>query len=276
MSGLRPVDLAREHGISTQAVRNYQHAGCLPPTERTASGYRVYTRVHATALRTYLALVRGYGHAAGGQIMRAVHGGDIGEALAVIDAGHEQMHRDRKTLDAARRAVEHLTANAPADPRRTRAGPRVLTIGDLAHRLGLDPATLRVWERNGILVPRRDPSTGYRVYGEDDVRDAELAHLLRRGGRLLDQIAMVIQQIRTAGGTEELSRTLDDWRCRHTEQGIAMLDAAGSLNAYLAVLARPIPARTRRSERRSTASFRPPSEMSAGVASIVSSAGGAP
>nr|WP_016701425.1 MerR family DNA-binding transcriptional regulator [Actinoalloteichus caeruleus] len=35
---MRPVDLAREHGLSTQAIRNYEDAGVLPPAERSGSG----------------------------------------------------------------------------------------------------------------------------------------------------------------------------------------------------------------------------------------------
>ncbi|KIX73216.1 MerR family transcriptional regulator, partial [Streptomyces sp. MBRL 601] len=46
---LRPVDLARAHGLSTQAVRNYEEAGILPAAGRTRSGYRVYTPLHAAA-----------------------------------------------------------------------------------------------------------------------------------------------------------------------------------------------------------------------------------
>ncbi|WP_416591505.1 MerR family DNA-binding transcriptional regulator [Micromonospora sp. LOL_015] len=38
---VRPVDLAREHGLSPQAVRNYEQAGVLPAAARTAAGYRV-------------------------------------------------------------------------------------------------------------------------------------------------------------------------------------------------------------------------------------------
>jgi hypothetical protein len=37
---LRPVDLARRHGLSTQAIRNYEAAGILPDAERTPHGYR--------------------------------------------------------------------------------------------------------------------------------------------------------------------------------------------------------------------------------------------
>ncbi len=44
-----------------------------------------------------------------------------------------------------------------------------LTIGDLAHRTGLAPATLRAWEtRFGFPVPRRLAS-GHRRYAEHDV-----------------------------------------------------------------------------------------------------------
>ncbi|MGW2410633.1 MerR family transcriptional regulator [Streptomyces tubercidicus] len=235
---VRPADLAREHGISTQAVRNYERDGCLPPAERTRSGYRIYTEVHAEALRAYLSLVPGYGYAAGGQIMNAVHRGEIDEALTIIDRGHGQLLRDRETLEAVRRAVDHLTVeseagSAPSAERATR------TVGELAHQLGVTPATLRNWEAVGIVVPARDPVTGYRVFRASDIRDAELAHLLRRGGYPLEHIATVVQQIRTAGGTDSLSQALDDWRQKLTERGLAMLDAATHLSRYLGLIDGP-------------------------------------
>lgn len=48
---MRPVDLARERGLSTQAVRNYEEAGILPRADRTASGYRFYDALHWSALK---------------------------------------------------------------------------------------------------------------------------------------------------------------------------------------------------------------------------------
>ncbi|MET7443325.1 MerR family transcriptional regulator, partial [Streptomyces sp. NPDC005568] len=94
-------------------------------------------------------------------------------------------------------------------------------------------ATLRNWEAAGILCPGREPVTGHRVYGADDIRDAELAHLLRRGGHPLDHISAVVRQIRTAGGTQALSAALDDWRRRLTARGVAMLGAAALLAPYV-------------------------------------------
>lgn len=227
MSTYRPADLAREHGLSTQAVRNYEAAGFIPPARRSPSGYRIYTDVHAAALRAYLALVPAYGHAAAGQVMTAFVADDVDRALLVIDRGHAQLLHDRETLDSVRKAVGHLTDVTPA-------GPDTRTIGELAHQLRVTPATLRNWEDAGILTPARDPATGFRRYDANDVRDAELAHLLRRGGYLLDHIATVIQQVRTAGGTEALSRALADWQAKLTTQGLAMLTAATQLHHYLA------------------------------------------
>ncbi|MCP9987521.1 MerR family DNA-binding transcriptional regulator [Streptomyces sudanensis] len=302
MRTLRPVDLAREHGISTQAVRNHERDGFIPPAERTRSGYRVYTELHAAALRAYLSLVRAYGHATAGQIMTALHHDRLDDALTAVDRGHDQLLRDRQTLDAVRAAVDHLTrapgavagrgeemgavtgrsegpgaapgrsagpsavagrSGAPgaapdrvgapgAAPARSAApgavagrpevpgadagrgtGPGPLSVGELARRLRVTPATLRNWEAAGVLAPGRDPLTGHRVFRAPDVRDAELAHLLRRGGHPLRHIATVVRQVRTAGGTDALAAALDDWRGKLTARGLAMLDAAAHLGRYL-------------------------------------------
>ncbi|WP_214110993.1 MerR family transcriptional regulator [Acrocarpospora catenulata] len=229
---LRPIDLAREHGLSTQAVRNYEEAGILPPAERSPHGYRGYTPRHAAALRTFLALIPAHGHPTAGAIMRAVNGDAIEEALRLIDESHAELAGDRDTLEAVERALRDLAP--PHEPARLRElEPGVTFIGPLARRLGIRPATLRKWERAGLIVPRRDRSTGYRVYTSADVRDVLLAHQLRRGGYGLEQIARVLERVRAAGGPEPLQATLREWRDRLTARGLAMLAAAAALDTYL-------------------------------------------
>ncbi len=259
---LRPVDLARGHGLSTQAVRNYEEDGILPAADRTRHGYRTYTPLHAQALRAFLALAPGHGHRAAASIMRAVNGGEAEEAFRLIDEGHAQLLDDRRTLRAVEGALRALEPDAtPGTGGRTGPGGRAGTggragsapparpggeagsaaaaepggtfIGPLAGRLGVRPATLRAWERAGLVRPRRDPRTGYRVYDGADVRDALLAHQLRRGGYLLEQIAPLIAQVRSAGGLEPLEGALRDWRARLSARGRAMLAGAAELEAYL-------------------------------------------
>ncbi|MEV2232005.1 TioE family transcriptional regulator [Streptomyces phaeochromogenes] len=241
---LRPVDLARGHGLSTQAVRNYEEAGILPVADRTPTGYRTYTSLHAGALRAFLALVPGHGHQTATSIMCAVNQGAVDEAFRLIDDSHAQLLDDRRTLQAVESALRDLEPTAAPEPDAASgphaasgpgasSGPVDRFIGPLAEELGIRPATLRKWERAGLMRPRRDPLTGYRVYDESDVRDARLAHQLRRGGYLLEQIAPLIAQVRSAGGLEPLEAALSDWRGRVSARGRAMLTGAAELEAYL-------------------------------------------
>ncbi|MFG3525953.1 TioE family transcriptional regulator [Streptomyces sp. NPDC047917] len=233
---LRPVDLAREHGLSTQAVRNYEEAGILPAADRTPHGYRAYTPLHAGALRAFLALVPGHGHGTATSIMRAVNRDAVDEALHLIDESHAQLLDDRQTLRAVERALRDLDGAAGSGPGSvpaTGSGRGSTFIGPLARQLGIRPATLRKWERAGLVLPPRDPGTGYRVYDEAAVRDARLIHQLRRGGYLLEQIAPLIAQVRAAGGPEPLEATLRGWHARLSARGRAMLSGAAELEAYL-------------------------------------------
>lgn len=236
---LRPIDLAREHGLSTQAIRNYEDAGILPAAVRTASGYRTYTPLHARALRAFLALLPGHGHQTAAAIMRAVNDGDTAGALRLVDESHVQLLDDRRTLQAVESALRDLDPAGTRNGTETgaaptpRTGPRDTFIGPLAAQLRLRPATLRTWERAGLVRPRRDPQTGYRVYDEAAVRDARLTHQLRRGGYLLEQIAPLIAQVRSAGGLAPLEAALADWHDGLSARGRAMLAGAAALQEYL-------------------------------------------
>ncbi|WP_152360584.1 TioE family transcriptional regulator [Microlunatus speluncae] len=227
---LRPADLARRHGISTQAVRNYEQDGFLPPADRTPSGYRIYTELHAAALRAFVELAAAHGHAIAGPLMQALTARRLDLALGLLDDSHALLARDRQTLAAVRAAVGEL-AETGDDPNREPIGE--LGIGALAYRLGVTPATIRTWERSGILRPERDPATGYRSFRADDVRDAELTHLLRRGGTPLGRIATVVDQVRRAGGSTALAASLDEWGQRLIRRGVAMITADRALADYL-------------------------------------------
>ena len=62
-----------------------------------------------------------------------------------------------------------------------------LTIGDLAARTGLTPATLRMWEqRHGFPVPQRLES-GHRRYAESDVLAVRRVRERQEGGVRLDR-----------------------------------------------------------------------------------------
>ncbi|KXP04024.1 MerR family transcriptional regulator [Tsukamurella pseudospumae] len=225
-SVLRPVDLARPHGLSAQAVRNYEDQGILPPAERTPSGYRAYTPTHRLALGAFLALIPGCGHARAGSVLRAVHRGDLEAAFTLLDEAHGELAGDRDTLRRVRAALDGLH-DPDDDP------GSALFVGDVARLLGVVPATLRAWERAGIVEPRRDRGTGYRIYSPADVRDARMAEQLRRGGFGLARIAELTEQVRSAGGVGPLRETLDGWQASLTRRGHALVSGAAALDSLL-------------------------------------------
>ena len=227
---LRPIDLARAAGISTQQVRNHADEGLLPPTPRTASGYRVFTPHHRRALLTYRALYAAFGSHTSRAIMHAVLVQDTDRALELIDAAHADLHRHRQALDQAGQAlsaIAHHTENAPIPP----SGD--LRIGEVAAHLGVRTSALRVWEQAGLLTPRRDHTTGYRTYTPADVRLARIVHLLRQVGYPLPDIGPVLERLSHSGDTTALNQALDQRSHNLLGRSRAMLTAAAHLDDYL-------------------------------------------
>jgi DNA-binding transcriptional MerR regulator len=221
---MRPIDLARVHGLSAQAVRNYEDAGLLPPATRSASGYRQYSERHKLALDAFLALAPGLGHAAASAIMVAVNTDRLDDALHLIDRGHAELISTRAIIDAVETTLRDITVQlwdrAP------------ISIGPLAHQLGLQPATLRRWEQDGLLRPSRDRD-GHRVYVAGDVRDAHLVGQLRRAGHAIADIRLLLDQLRDTRDPAQVTHALAARRRALTARARAMLAGAAALNRYL-------------------------------------------
>jgi len=65
----------------------------------------------------------------------------------------------------------------------------LLTVGQLARRVGLTAKALRHYDRIGLLTPAAvDPATGYRRYGAEQVDRARLVQVLRSVDVPLEQV----------------------------------------------------------------------------------------
>ena len=69
-----------------------------------------------------------------------------------------------------------------------------LTIGELSRRTGLPVKTLRFWSDEGLLPPATRSSSGYRLYGEDEMIRLDLVRTLRDAGFSLDTIRKVLRR----------------------------------------------------------------------------------
>lgn len=201
----RLVEPARLARVSAQQVRNYLDMGVLPPVERTANGYRAFTTHHADALITTRALAAGHGWRRA-TIMSSIHRGDIGSALAAIDDSHAELAGERVHIALA------AQASAAADP--APATRRAARIGELVRDIGVRPPVLRLWEKRGLLRPRRDSANGHRVFDAAEQRTAHLATVLRRGNYPFTIVQAVIDTLRSTGDAHralaELARRDED------------------------------------------------------------------
>lgn len=165
------------------------------------------------------------------EIMRAINAGEPESAYRLIDAAHIALVTERDTRTKVATALGALSTGTPTPIH----GPP-LTVGELARRLGVHAATLRTWEAEGILRPTRDGATGYREYGPDSVRDAEIVKQLRRGGYPLRQVAQFLDALREAGSTDALTAFLDSWQHRLSTRSREFLTGAAQLDNYLTML----------------------------------------
>jgi DNA-binding transcriptional MerR regulator len=260
---LRVSELARRAGISVQQVRTYADRGLLPPVERTASGYRVFTTVHERALHTVRRMAAGHGWQRTGEIMRAVHEGRVEAALALLDDSHAELSRERAALVRVLGAFDALAGSAgrtsavdsadrPSATLDEHRPPQVLAgltappapvapargrrIGEVAELVGVRTSALRVWEAMGLLRPGREQATGYRLYDAREVRKAQVLALLRRAHYPLPTVAAVMRELESTGNPQRLRAALD--RRSHDLHRLSLLrlDGSAALHDYLSTV----------------------------------------
>lgn len=232
---MRAVDLARSAGISVQQVRNYVELGILPPVERAANGYRVYTDDHAAALSAARRIAAGHGWKHARTIMRAVHDGDLETALATLDRSHAELDRERSDIDRVLGAFD-MVASDPPKPARPR---RKVRVGEVAEAVGVRASSLRLWEQRGLLRPGRDGGTGHRVYDEPELRKARVVALLRRGGYPFPTVRAVLEEMDATGSPERVRAELGARGKDLHQRSLRRLRATAALFEYLRRLDAP-------------------------------------
>ena len=99
-----------------------------------------------------------------------------------------------------------------------------LSPTEAAKELGVSPKALRVYERRGLIAPRRSES-GWRVYGPEDLRRARKVVALRAVGFSLTQISGLLTDSKPAELAEALTAqqaALED-RLRETSLALSRL-----------------------------------------------------
>ncbi|WP_330234161.1 MerR family transcriptional regulator [Nocardia sp. NBC_00508] len=230
---MRTVDVARQAGYSVQQIRNLERAGVLPTVTRTPAGYRRYGEIHLRSALAYRALAVGVGPVEAKRIVRAVHERPAAEVLALLDAAHARLDRDRTDLELAKRAAEAISAEPIDDVRPSDS----MGVSELAAALGVRPSTLRHWDAEGLVVPDRVAAQGARRYSPDQVRDARIVHQLRSAGYRIDTLRTLMPDLPRGNRSEDVAAALDAREAGIAARSRALLDAAAALSAVLVLAA---------------------------------------
>jgi DNA-binding transcriptional MerR regulator len=192
----RPIDIARELGISTSTLRHYEAWGIVPPVARANNGYRIYTEEHVTYFRCIREMEPGYYLNRIGEVMRHLMAGRVDDALWIIAEAKAELVKERKI---ALQAIEMLDRSQEEMGKQlTHALEKrtaIRTIGDVASLTGIPVTAIRYWEQIGLVQTERDKHSGYRLYNWDVVRTILLIRVLRTSGYSISTIADMLGRL---------------------------------------------------------------------------------
>ncbi|MDN4526439.1 MerR family DNA-binding transcriptional regulator [Fictibacillus fluitans] len=156
MGHLRPVDIARQLKISTSTIRGYEERGFVPPTERTESGYRVYTEEHVAYFECIVAMSPAFGMDLTRRVLLDIQKKDIHGALWRVNKAQVENHHVKTTLEQIGSLLIDIQDRSTVD--------RTFRVGEVAEKTGVSNSTLRYWETEGYISSARGEENNYRYF----------------------------------------------------------------------------------------------------------------
>jgi len=189
---IRPIDIARKLNISTTALRHYENWGIIPPVERAANGYRVYTDMHVAYFECIRAMNDGFGMQQTALMMKKTVLGDINAALWIMSECQAALHRDKLIADKTIQALEaddiHLL--------QMKKGKQWMSIGEVSDRTTIPTSAIRHWEKAGLIEVQRDKDNGYRMFSAANLRQILIIRTLKTAFWSLDIIKRIIKELK--------------------------------------------------------------------------------
>ncbi len=205
----RTVDVARAAGVHENTVRLYADWGYLAAPGRSPNGYRLWTADHVDQMLFARLALRGLWpgrriRESALALVRRAATGDLEGALA--DARRHALLVDDE-IARAEGAAAFLEGWAAGEVAAARDdewfGPR-----EAAAAVGATSGQLRNWERNRLVAVPKDPETGRRAYGPEEIgRLRVVRSLLLAGYSVLAVLRMAteLDRGRTVGLRDALT-----------------------------------------------------------------------
>ncbi|OXM16235.1 MerR family transcriptional regulator [Paenibacillus herberti] len=184
----RPIDIARELGLSTSALRHYESWGVVPLPERASNGYRMYTSEHLAWFRCLRALYEGFGMDLASEVLKKLQEGKAELAMWLVNQEQAKLQQDKAAAD---RTLQLLLQLEMDELDGLKLKPH-MAIGEVAELAGVAPSAIRHWEKEGLIQPVRDSHNGYRLYTPIQLRQIMLIRTLRPTIFFLDGMKEIV------------------------------------------------------------------------------------
>lgn len=188
---LRPIDIAKKLDVGTSALRHYEEWGIVPPAKRKPNGYRVYTEVHEAYFQCIRAMYHGYGMATVRKIMPMIQQKRFTEALWEVNQVQADLFKRKQE------ALEALEILKPDNMESflNKKKKKWYTIGEVEEAIQVPATTIRHWEKEGLITPKRNPENGYRIFAREDIKELIIIRTIQSSVYFLDTVKDILQKI---------------------------------------------------------------------------------
>lgn len=223
---------SRKSAAHPSTIRLYESLGWIPAPGRTEKRYRIFTEelVARVQLASRCLKVTALGPTIRSPALALLSLNGQGAVAPLVPAAQKLIAAVREELRLAREAVEVLSRYreqfrtgkelAIADTSvlaAPTASKTLLKISEGARLCGVTADQIRHWERNGLLTIPRDPHSGYRLFGSEDLERLLLIRMAVRSRFSLSAIRRVMRSLDEAlfgdssrrGGEALLERMID-------------------------------------------------------------------
>jgi DNA-binding transcriptional MerR regulator len=189
-------EIAGIMGIHTNTVMLYEKWGYIAPVERKKNGYRIYTETHLEqvklvrmALRSEL--IKCYMKFEVKNIIRSAAQGDLRKALELSKDYLTHIQNEKINEFKVMKVIQEILKSDSLVEKNI-----LLNRNGASKLLGVSINLIINWERYGLIeVPRR--KNGYRVYGEDEIKQLRVIKALRQENYSTQCIFRMLKKLKT-------------------------------------------------------------------------------
>lgn len=154
---VRPIDIARKLGVSTTTLRHYEEFEMIPPVVRSPNGYRLYTDKHIAYFICIREMMHGFTLSEIAAMLKLVMANKIDEALWMANKAQAALQNDKNVCRQIKLRFSQ---------KKKTAVPKEFSIDFVTKATGINPSTIRYWDKIGLISAGRCASNNYRTFTE--------------------------------------------------------------------------------------------------------------